>query len=139
MQRHGIPGLLVDALDDVDLTTLGPVRAQKPERWPHAANILGHVGDVGNEETMVVGLLGRQAYAGTAQGGCHDRVVDAKVDGPGGFCALVHKAFGDCRSVVNVLDEASGWVSRSEVCEFGVEVGGGELFAQAVVCRDRVG
>lgn len=136
MQRHGIPGFGVDALDDVDLAALGPVRTQKPESWPHAADTGGHVGDVGNKETVIVGLLGLHADAGTARGGYLVRVVDAEVDG---FRVHAHEPVGDRRGVVNVLDETPGWVIVGEVGEFGDEVGGGEAVGEGVTRSDNLG
>lgn len=55
VQGHGIAALLVDTLDDIDLSVVGPVGADGPESRPGATDGAGHVGKVKNEQALVVG------------------------------------------------------------------------------------
>ena len=104
--------------------------AEEPEGGPDAAGT-GHVGDVGDDEGVVVGLDRLEADAGSALGG-DVGVVDADVDwagvGDGGV------AVGDCvweiaceRCGVGGFfgdkhDVAVGWVRAGEECEAFEEV-----------------
>lgn len=54
MGRDGIGSNLVPVLIDVKLAVSWPVGAEHPEGWPGAANGLGKVAEVGNEEAGVV-------------------------------------------------------------------------------------
>ena len=63
---HDVAGLVVDAFEDVDLTVGGPCGgAEHPERGPDAAGVTGHVGEVEDDEGVLVGLGGGNADAFT--------------------------------------------------------------------------
>jgi hypothetical protein len=49
---------VVDALDDVDLSLIGPVRAHEPKGGPYRTTVR-HVVKVGNDETVLECLHGR--------------------------------------------------------------------------------
>lgn len=95
VQRHGVGLLSVDALDDVNLARVGPaavslpfflfadcryspVGTKHPERRPDAAAARGHVRNVGDKQTRVVRLVGRDAHRLAALTGSLG--VDAEVD-----------------------------------------------------------
>lgn len=66
VECHDVGGLRVDAFHYVDFASLRPVWSDEPERWPHSADAAGHVVDVGDEESMVEGLFGRESNARTS-------------------------------------------------------------------------
>ncbi len=94
-------------LVDVNLTTGRPVGADHPESRPRAADGLGEVVELGDEETVGVRGLAAEAYAGAAcVGGLELRVdADADVVGPG---ADQTHLLG--RGLVLVVDPAAGRV-----------------------------
>jgi hypothetical protein len=53
VERDGVSGRLVDALDDVNLTVVRPVRAYQPESRPGAAVAARHVCNVSKEEACL--------------------------------------------------------------------------------------
>lgn len=129
VQGHGVCGLLVGALEDVDLARVGPVGAEHPEGGPGAAGRGGHVRDVGDEEAVRVGGLGGEAHRGPALGG-DVGVVDVHEDlgvGGGGEAAGGGVVGGE------VGDEAVGGVWVGEVVEGGEEVGGVVVVDQGVM------
>lgn len=70
VQGHGIAALLVDTLDDINLSVGGPVGADGPERRPGAAHGTGHVGKVKDEQALVVGgSRGQTDTLATTSGG----------------------------------------------------------------------
>ena len=82
MDGHLIARLVVDALDDIDLAILGPLRAREPIGRPGTAGRVRDVAEVGDEEAVVVGGVALQLDAVAARtGGTQDAgVVDADVD-----------------------------------------------------------
>ena len=114
MQRHLVGGLQVDAFDNVDFASRGPVGSHEPEGRPGAAAD-GHVGDISDEETFVVGFGGADAHAGTTgvgdAGVVYAHVVGCVVVGDAG-----HEALLCCVLIVHIYDEAVRWVG---VCEGG--------------------
>lgn len=71
----------VDPLNQVDLAALRPVLTEEPKRWPYATDVGGQVSNVGNEETVIVGLVRRYAYGVATRTRGHLGVVNAEVDG----------------------------------------------------------
>ena len=81
---------------------------------------------------MIVGLLRCQSYTATAFAACYVRVVDAKIDVLTGVRIFVREPLGDRSAVINVLNEALGWISAGEVVKLGVEVGRGEIVDEVI-------
>lgn len=54
--------VIIDTLDDVDLSTKGPVGPHRPKRGPYRTTVR-HVVKVGNNETMVERVHGTDANA----------------------------------------------------------------------------
>lgn len=54
VQDDFVTGVLVDALDDIDLAVLRPAGTDGPERWPCTADTPRHVGDVNHVQPVVV-------------------------------------------------------------------------------------
>lgn len=111
--------LRVDALDDVDLARARPVRAEAPQRGPRAAPD-GHVRDVGDEEHVGVGLVGRDARGGAPGGRVAGLVVGAEVDAALGVAGQARCGGGGGALVV---DEAVGGVRAGVEGELVKEVG----------------
>lgn len=61
----GVGGRQVPLLVDVELTTLGPVRSIHPEGGPGTAHGLGEVGEVGDDQTVVVPAVGLESDTGS--------------------------------------------------------------------------
>lgn len=73
----------IDAFVDVEFALVRPVGTDHPESWPRAAVAAGDVGEVGDDEGLVVGSFALEAdavsaYAVWVQGAPG---VDAHVDG----------------------------------------------------------
>lgn len=84
VQGHVIRALIVDALDNIDLPKVGPVRSDHPadtsislrlgtpkhgkslQCRPRAANSSRHMLNVGYNKAMVVGLFAGETNAGSA-------------------------------------------------------------------------
>lgn len=81
MEGHGIGGLGIDALDDVDLARVGPVGAKRPEGRPLTAGAAGHMSEVENDEACIVRLFGGDADRVAATAGGNVLTVHAHVDG----------------------------------------------------------
>ena len=113
VEGHGVCGGAVDAFDDVDFAHGWPVGPHEPEGGPDAADAAGHVGDIGQEEALVVGFLAGDADA-LAAGVGGGVVVDAHVCGvavvaDGAYHLVLH-----CGCVVDVLHESSGGIGFRE-------------------------
>ena len=102
----------VDAFQDVDLAVVRPVTAYEPECGPDATDGPGHMGDVGDEETMRIGFVAGDAN-GVAAGGCgvQGGVINAHVDL---VVVGVDKALALGCALGLVVDPATGWVSVGE-------------------------
>ena len=74
MKSHVTGLLLVDALDDIDLTTVRPVRADHPECRPGTAYAARHVVDIDDEEPELIGAVAGQANARTPIS-CHPAAI----------------------------------------------------------------
>lgn len=136
VEGHFVVGLIVGALEDVNLAALGPGAGvgEQPGGGPGAADARGGVFEVEDEEAVVVGFLGGDTDAGAAAGGVCGGVVDAHVDGGlgGGGVDGDEAVFGGVGEVF-VLDEAVGGVGLV-VEEEGLEpVGCGVGVGEGVV------
>jgi len=58
--------LVVHSLDNVDLTAVGPVRAESPESGPGTADAAGHVGQIENHHMSVDSVLGLETDTSSA-------------------------------------------------------------------------
>lgn len=141
VQRHLIVGLIVGALENVNLTANRPFPgiAEQPRRRPRPAYRSGVMFDVEDEEAVVVAFLRRDADAGAA-GGVFGRVVDAHVHG----CVVAGAVNGDEAALgggleVLVLDEAVCGVFLVEEDEFLEPVRGCVAVCESVSCRRCVG
>jgi len=97
VESHGVCGLSVDAFNDVDFAAsmestknpraylemvnslFGPVWTYCPKGWP-SATAFWHVGDVKDDEAMIVSFIAGQTNAGAAVW-CYVGMIDAHVDG----------------------------------------------------------
>ena len=104
MTAEGVGGSCVDTLDDVNLTVSWPVGSKKPVSGPKTTGGRWHVGNVCNEETVVVGRNARHTDRGTTSRASreHSGVVDTP---------CWHRRVGDetlaySVAVVEVVDES---------------------------------
>ena len=105
---HRVLGLVVDALDDVDLTGVGPVGAGHPEGGPDAASGAGHVFEVEDDEAVgVLGLGGDADGVAAAAGGWGGGGVGLDGDLVVGGGDEVRGLSG---GLVDIIDVAVGWV-----------------------------
>lgn len=108
MHGHRVLSLIVDALDDVDLTGVGPVGAGHPEGGPDAASGGWHVFEVEDDKAVGVLGLGGDAdgvAAATGGWGCGRIGLDGDLVVGGGD--EVRRLGG---GLVNVVDVAVGWI-----------------------------
>lgn len=108
MHGHRVLGLIVDSLDDVDLTGVGPVGAGHPKGGPDAASGGRHVFEVEDDETMgVLGLGGDADGVAAATGGWGRGRIGLDGD-------LVVRGGDEVRGLggglVDVVDVAVGWI-----------------------------
>jgi len=57
VESGGVDSIGVDTLDDIDLTSVGPVGSNQPPCWPGSTSS-GHVVQINNEQSRVPGLSG---------------------------------------------------------------------------------
>ncbi len=93
------------ALNDVDLTIVGPVRADGPEGGP-GPTLHGHMVNVDYNEHVSVCIFGRQANTVPSTTGSFIRAVDTPL-GPLGGAEKAGRLSG---GLVNVVDVSVGWV-----------------------------
>jgi len=80
MDSRLVIGVIIDAFDDIDFTTCGPVRTVCPEGWPSSATSW-HVYRVHDEQPAIEGALRRDANTLTSTRDlrgrfyAHDRVA----------------------------------------------------------------
>ena len=104
---HDVFGLVVDALDDVDFATVGPVGTRHPEGGPDPAGAGGHVVEIEDNEGVCVLGFARDADAvSTAAGGYVGGVR------PDGHLAVggADEAIGLSGVLVYVVDVAVGGI-----------------------------
>ena len=108
MHGHRVLGLIVDSLDDVDLTRVGPVGASHPEGGPDAASGGRHVFEVEDDEAVgVLGLGGDADGVAAAAGGRGSGGIGLDGDLVVGGGNEVRGLSG---GLVDVVDVAVGWV-----------------------------
>jgi len=71
--------LLVDSLDDVDLSIVGPVVTKGPKSGPSSADASGHVSKIGDQETVSKSSLGLESDRFSSRVACTVSSVDADV------------------------------------------------------------
>lgn len=119
VQCDGILLGLIDILDDINLTIVGPVLLPgSPEGWPHTTDGRGHVGNIGNEEASIVELLAfhsNTSPAALVQVGKNGLGVNSQVclskcintDQPLAFGSSLSLVVDESMSRVNILSNIS--------------------------------
>lgn len=102
MQSHLVGGILVDALNDINFAMAGPVGAKHPECGPSSAGASGHMGEIQDHQTLVVGVRAGQTDAVATVTAGDIAVVHPDIDGATGGTDQTVRRGGRVIDIVHV-------------------------------------